>query len=263
VDGGVFAGLLALSLLLGRAQSGAAAKGSLDPVSGLLRSLVGVLGRPLGEGLDGAGKLGRRLSEGDRLERENEILRTRLNALDLYAERIGRLEGEVGNLRTLAGLRPLPGRTRITADVVDFAQYEGRLTLSAGKDEGIAPGMPVISADGLVGIVQVAWTGGCQATLITNAGVQVGGIDLSRKPPTEGLMKGRDPATLALTFFDPNAAAQTGDTVVTSGHSERIPRMLRVGKIVSIEDDREYGLRRAIVAPFFSPGTLKEVQILR
>ena len=128
----------------------------------------------------------------------------------MYAERIDLLEGQVANLRTLGGLGPLPGHERVMADVVGFAQYEGRITLSVGTEKGIGPNMPVICADGLVAIVQTAWNGGCQAALITNAGIQVGGLDLSRKPPTEGLLKGRDPSTLVLTFFDPNAPAKPG-----------------------------------------------------
>lgn len=203
------------------------------------------------------------MREGDRLARENEALKARLNALTLYEERIGLLEDEVANVRTLSGLGPLPGHERVMAEVTDFAPYEGRITLSVGAERGIGPNMPVICADGLVAIVQTAWQGGSHAALITNAGIQVGGIDLSRKPPTEGILKGRDPSTLILTFFDPKAPAQPGDTIVTSGHSERIPRLLRVGKIISIEDDEDYGIRRAMVVPFMNPGTLKEVQILK
>jgi cell shape-determining protein MreC len=66
-----------------------------------------------------------------------------------------------------------------------------------------------------------------------------------------------------LTFFDPDAAVQTGDTVVTTGHSTRIPRMLRIGRVVAREDDLDFGIRRALVVPFMTASTLKEVQILR
>lgn len=203
------------------------------------------------------------MREGDRLARENGALKARLGALSMYAERIDLLEGQVANLRVLGGLGKLPGHGRVLADVVDFAQYEGRITLSVGAERGIGPNMPVITADGLVAIVQTAWRGGSQAALITNASIQVGGLDVSRKPPTEGILKGRDPSTLVLTFFDPKAPAQPGDAVVTSGHSGRIPRLLKIGRIISIEDDEDYGIRRATVVPFMNPGTLKEVQILK
>lgn len=255
--------LIVAALLLSRVHGSATKAGRLDPFSYGVRVFVSVLSSPLNAMLDSGSDISRRLREGDRLVRENDALRARLNAMVLYEEQIGLLEDQVQNLRALANLNPLPGHERILADVTGFAQYEGRITLSVGRERGILPNMPVISSDGLVAIVQTVWNGGCQAALITNVGVQVGGLDLSRRPPTEGILKGRDPSTLVLTFFDPNAPAKEGDTVVTSGHSERIPRMLRVGKILSIEDDVDYGIRRATVVPFMNPGTLKEVQILK
>ncbi|RYG27225.1 rod shape-determining protein MreC [bacterium] len=244
-------------------QGSFAKAGRLDPVSYGLRSFVSVLSSPLNATFDSGSDVTRRFREGDRLVVENDALRTRLHAMALYEEQIGLLQDEIQNLRALSNLKRLPGHERVLADVVGFAQYEGRITLSVGKEKGILPNMPVISSDGLVAIVQTVWNGGCQAALITNVGVQVGGLDLSRKPPTEGILKGRDPSTLVLTFFDPNAPAKEGDTIVTSGHSDRIPRMLRVGKILTIEDDVDYGIRRANVVPFMNPGTLKEVQILK
>lgn len=255
--------LLLAGLGLGRLQSAAAAAGKIDPVALVVRSATDTLARPMDNVLDGSAETVRRLREGDRIVRDNEALRARLNALELYENQIDLLKSEVENLRVEASLGPLPGKERISADVIDFAQNEGRLTLSVGSERGITPNMPVISSDGLVAIVQTVWRGGCQAALISNVGVQVGGLDLTRKPPTEGLLKGRDPSTLVLTMFDPKATIGMGDTIVTSGHSDHVPRLLRIGKVISIENDPDFGIRRATVVPFFNPGTLKEVQILK
>lgn len=262
-DGLLLVVLIVAAVALDRLQSGAAKAGRLDPVSFAIRGVVGWAGGPLRSALEGTGDISRRFREGDRLVRENDALRARLNGMALYTEQIDLLRDQVENLRGLGALGPLPGHERVMADVVGFHQYEGRIDLSVGTERGIAPDMPVISADGLVAVVQTAWPGGCQAALITNVGVQVGGLDLSRKPPAAGILKGRDPSTLVLTFFDPNASAASGDTIVTSGYGPHIPRLLRVGRIVSIENDVDYGIRRAMVVPFMNPGTLKEVQILR
>ncbi len=262
-DGWILFLLIVAALVLDRMQTAATRAGRLDPAGLVLRSVVGVLGRPLNNLFEGGGDLSRRLREGDRLSRENDALRAQFAAVSLYAEQIDLLKNQVANLRTLNGLGPLPGHERVNADVVGFHPYEGSIDLSVGTERGIAQDMPVICADGLVGIVQVAWRGGARAALVTNAGQQVGGLDLSRKPPTEGLIKGRDPSTLVLTFFDPSMAVQSGDTVVTSGHSEHIPRLLRIGRVISVENDPDYGIKRAMIVPFMSPGTLKEVQILK
>ena len=262
-DGWTLVLLIAAAFALDRIQTSAARAGRLDPAGFVVRSAVGLLGRPLNGLFDGLGDFSRRLREGDRLARENDALRARFAAVSLYAEQIELLKDQVANLRTLDGLGPLPGHERVNADVVGFHPYEGSIDLSVGSERGIAQDMPVICADGLVGIVQSAWRGGARVALVTNAGIQVGGLDLSRKPPTEGLIKGRDPSTLVLTFFDPSAAVQSGDTVVTSGHSEHIPRLLRVGRVISVENDPDYGIKRAMIVPFMSPGVLKEVQVLK
>ncbi len=262
-DAWVLALLVAASVGLGRMQAASAVAGRLDPASLVVRNVVGALSGPATSLFAGAGDLSRRLREGDRVARENDALKAQLAATALYTEQIDLLKGEVANLRGLSGLGPLPGHERVMADVVGFHQYEGRIDLSVGTERGIARDMPVICADGLVAIVQTVWKGGSQAALVTNVGVQVGGLDLSRRPPAEGILRGRDPSTLVLDFFDPNAPAQLGDTVVTSGHSTHIPRLLRVGRIVSMQNDPDYGIRRAMVAPFMDPGSLKEVQILR
>lgn len=262
-DGWLLVLLVVVAFGLDRMQASAARAGRLDPVSLVVRKAVGALGGPADSLFGGTGDFLRRLREGDRLARENDALKAQLAAVALYTEQIDDLKGQVANLRGLSGLGPLPGHERIAADIVGFHQYEGRIDLSVGTERGVGPDMPVICADGLVGIVQTAWRGGSQAALITNVGVQVGGLDLSRHPPAEGILRGRDPSTLVLDFFDPNAPAQPGDTVVTSGHSEHVPRLLRVGRIVHIDNDPDYGQRRAMVVPFMSPGSLKEVQILR
>lgn len=262
-DGLLLVGLVIAALALDRLQAAAARAGRLDPLGFAVRAAIGLGGNPLNGLFESGSDLSRRLREGDRLSRENEALRARLAAVSLYAEQIDLLNDQVANLRVLNGLRPLPGHERVMADVVGFHQYEGRIDLSVGSERGLAPDMPVICSDGLVGIVQTVWPGGSQAVLITNAGVKIGALDLSRKPPTEGLIRGRDPSTLVLTFFDSTAAVKSGDTVVTSGHSEHIPRLLRIGQVTSVENDPDYGIRRATIMPFMNPGNLKEVQVLK
>ena len=262
-DGWVLFGLIVFALVLDRMQAAATRAGRIDPAGLVVRSVVGTIGGPLNGLFDGTGDFSRRLREGDRLSRENESLRAQLAAVSMYTEQIELLKGQVANLRTLNSLGPLPGHERINADVVGFHPYEGSIDLSVGAERGIAQDQPVICAEGLVGIVQAAWRGGSRVALVTNVGIQVGGLDLSRKPPTEGLIKGRDPSTLVLTFFDPTAPVQPGDTVVTSGHSEHVPRLLRIGQVLSVENDPDYGIKRALIMPFMSPGTLKEVQVLR
>jgi cell shape-determining protein MreC len=51
--------------------------------------------------------------------------------------------------------------------------------------------------------------------------------------------------------------------IVTSGLSPRIPYGLVIGRVISAEDDPDYGTRRATIDPALDIGTIREVQILK
>jgi cell shape-determining protein MreC len=143
-DGLLLVALLVAGVLLGRLQTTAAKAGGLDPFGLVVRDAVALLGNPLNALFDGTGDFSRRLREGDRLARENDALKARLNAMALYEEQLALKDEQIANLRGLAGLKPLPGRERVSADVVDFVPYEGRITLNVGSERGVAPNMPAV-----------------------------------------------------------------------------------------------------------------------
>jgi cell shape-determining protein MreC len=108
----------------------------------------------------------------------------------MYSERVDLLIQQNDNLRHELGLQPLPGHDRVNLDAIGFTQIDDQLILSGGSELGIQPGMPVINGEGLVAIVQTVSPHHCQAALLTAYGLQLGGIDVSRKPPELGLLKG-------------------------------------------------------------------------
>jgi rod shape-determining protein MreC len=170
---------------------------------------------------------------------------------------------QVDQLRSELNLGPLPGRTKINLDVISFDQAEGRVTLDGGSELGIQPDMPVVNGDGLVAIVQTVSHGQCQASLLTSFNILVGGIDASRTPPERGLLSGRGSATLTMVLFNPHSPVATGDEILTGGLSKQIPYGIKVGRVISVENDPDIGSRRATVDPAVNIGSLREVQVLK
>jgi rod shape-determining protein MreC len=115
----------------------------------------------------------------------------------------------------------------VAARVVSLppGRVAGTLVLDRGRDDGLAPGMPVVASGGLVGRVVEATRR--QATVLplsdpdSAVGVRVGPGN------AVGVAQG-----LRLELLDPQAQLQRGDLAVTSGlrHS-RFPPDLAVGRV--------------------------------
>ncbi len=197
------------------------------------------------------------------LSKENENLKALAQSAQFYTEQTDRQRREINELRLLTNLGPLLGHERVSADIIGFFPRENRITLSAGENQGIKKGMPVESGRGLVAVVETVEPTRCQALLITSRNQTVGGLVMSRDPAQLGFMRGQDGTSVILSLQDPKSPVEVGDTVVTSGFGERIPRGMIVGKIVQVIPSEEFGTVRAIIDPIVSLGTIREVHVLK
>ena len=250
-------------ILLGRWQTDFRTRGAVSPIENLIQRSVGLVASPI-TGIrnrtgDFFGSVGRNLE----LQAENRRLRDRLSALGLYEEQIAMLNAHVDELRKVESLPPVPGKTSISGEVIAFSVYENRVRINVGSEKGIRPGMPVVNGEGLVAVVQTVKPGESQALLVSSFGTGMGGIDINRTPPPFGLVKGRDSSTLTMELIDANANVVTGDIIVTSGFSELIPRGIVIGRVITVQDDIDFGRKRATLDPAVNTGNLHEVRILK
>ena len=243
-------------------QTNAKSKGNADIVSAVVHSVV----QPTATTIDGicAGVsdwTANVFSHSD-IVAKSRLLSAEVRAQAGYQEEISRLNQEITSLRKALGLPELVGKVRIPADVIGFFPSENRITISAGKSEQVRAGLPVITGDGLLGVVQIAEAHTSQVTLIYAPTLRIGAV-AQRDPPAAGLLQGESSSKLVLEFVDLEAPVQNGDLVVTSGFSERIPGGIPIGKIVQISDDKEFGTRRAQIYPNVQIGSVREVFVLR
>lgn len=268
----VLVGLCLLGVVIGSIQNASRTQDHVDRVSAVVRTIV----MPVGSLLNGTVRTTMAFVTGTlsatKLVRENQ----RLKALELvyasYSERIDELKKENETLRVLQGFGPLPGKTRVPAVVYGFSINENRLTINVGSNQGVKAGCPVESAVGLVGTVEDVEPTRSQVLLLTSAGLQpnskgkallIGAIDVNRNPPPAGLLRGENSSTLTLTFMDPKAPVQIGDTIVTAGYnSGKIPRGLIIGKVIQLDPSEEFGTLKARVDPAFSLGNLEDLFVL-
>lgn len=252
-----------IGVLLGRMQTSARNAGRVDVVGEIAQSAVRPISMSCERITSSTSDFFAGLFSANKLSAENRALRAKVMALSLYDVQVSRLEYEVDALRKATKFGDAPGKTRVPTDVIGWAPYENRIILSVGRNEGIEPGMPVVNTDGLVGLVQSVGSKDCQVALLTTFGQQLGGVDTTRKPPTAGMVRGRDNSSLQITFLDPKAPVVSGDSIFTGAFSPRVPPGIYIGRVIDVKDDEAFGIRRANVDPAVNMGTLREVWILK
>lgn len=254
--------LCVIGVLAGTLQKAALTHHRVDPLTGGIRTVEHPVSLSALFLADRAQQFSDVFFYGHQLAAENAVLRTKLNALAMYQDRVDSLISEVDNLRVLQGFGPLPGRVRVPAVVLAYLPYEQTAILNVGSRQGIADGMPVIAPKGLLGTVSSVEYSRCTVTLLTNHDpdrhLKLGAVDISRKPIQGGLLEMQ-----WVTFMENQAPVQVGDLLVTSGYSERIPRGIIIGKVISVEDSAQWGARRALIDLAVSPGETREVQVLK
>lgn len=251
-----------LAVFLGRGQTVERSKGRLDIVSLTVQRGLGLISTPFRRVTNSASDFFSGLFNANRLVAENRLLKALAKSTELYAEQLERLNGEVERLRKLSAFGPLPGKHRLHADVIGYFPYENRITLNVGSRDGVVPNVPVEAVEGLVGTVQVVEGDRCQVLLLSSRELTIGALDISRVPPPAGLVRGDNSAVLNVTFENPQSPVEVGDTITSAGFSEHIPRGIKIGKVISVKVDEEFGLLRARIDPAVSIGSLREVHVL-
>ncbi|MHB8635699.1 MAG: rod shape-determining protein MreC [Fimbriimonadaceae bacterium] len=196
------------------------------------------------------------------LKRQVAALQAQAAAVADYSEQMQREEGEVDDLRRLMQFRAVPGKSAIPAEVSGIFAYDNRITITAGSNKGVEPGMPVVSGRGLLALVQTVAPDHSEALLLVSPVTKIGAIAL-RNPPPAGLLVGEGGGDLYVDFLDPNAIVQSGDEIVTSGFSDRIPPNIPIGRVIRIEENVDFGTKRAVVFPWASLGAAREVYVLK
>lgn len=198
--------------------------------------------------------------DNDRLRAENERLREANHTLRAES-------AENRRLRKLLQLRSQLRGTLLSARVIGkevspFFRVV-RVRLDRGERDRVKPGMPVLTADGLVGQVRRTW--GRYSDVLLTAD-KTSAIDvIVQRTGARGMLKGTGDEQsyfCRLEHLPRDADVKQGDLIVTSGLGQRFPASIVVGTIESI-GKKEYGLyQEATVAPAVQFSRIEEVLIM-
>jgi rod shape-determining protein MreC len=169
-------------------------------------------------------------AENVRLQAENDLLQR-------WRRRAEILESENQQLRSVTGTVSDENRSLITARAVTApgGSFAHTFLLPSAMKSGIAAGDPVITSNGLVGIVYEVGRAYARVLMISDINARIPVMLASSSWP--GLTIGRNDEYLELAFLPAEARPEVGELVLTSGHGGILPAGLAVGRVDRVDGD--------------------------
>lgn len=187
------------------------------------------------------------------LRKQNVLLLDELSRLRAAGQQNQELR-ELLELKRQSELQLYP--VRIVAK--ERNEINNTLTVDAGTNQGIEMGMPMVSADGLVGRVILTAPNYAQVMPFYNTLFRA-----SAKLQQSGAYgiiswNGESIHELVLNFVPQTVPVDSGETVVTSGYSNQFPPSIPIGTVIRSEPEQGKEIQKIYVEPFVDLHTIAE-----
>lgn len=150
----------------------------------------------------------------------------------------------------------------LTVSVVgeDLSSWFRTVVIDQGSSSGIAEGMPVVAADGVVGqVVKVASTTSRVLLLTDHTSGIAATIQRSR---ARGVVKGKSEGLCSLEFTTREEDIKVGDIVITSGIGGVFLKGIPIGEVTMVKRG-EYGIfQTVIIRPLVNISHLEEALVV-
>lgn len=181
---------------------------------------------------------------------ENQHLKTRLEEFAGVQAEVKDLRSENKELKTIVGKQEdLREYNPIQATVIarNPDQWEEKIILNRGTNQGVTKNMAVMTASGLIGKVTLTTPTTSTVELISthNPNYRVSAMVLGSKKDVFGLIEGYDAERreLLLKRIDSDIKLEVGDQVISSGLGGIFPKGILIGTITEVTID-EFGLTK-------------------
>lgn len=164
------------------------------------------------------------------LHRQNILLQDELNRLRSVEEQ-NRVLRDLLNLREESELPLIP----VQVIAKDLQSINSSITVSAGSDDGVKVGMPVINSDGLVGQVIITASNYSQVLPYSNSMFRVSAQVEDNRAYGIVSWPARSNRELILRFIPETVPVEAGQEVYTSGYSNQYPAGIPIGVVTEIE----------------------------
>ena len=176
-------------------------------------------------------------SENEKLRAENEQLKQQV----IQNESALQQNVSLKQLLDYKGLPSFPDDYEgVAAEVIaqPSGGFDQTIVVSAGSSDGIAPGAPVVTADGLVGTVTSVTDGAARVRLLTDESSAVSAIDL--RTSAAGIVRhGQSGDSLVLDRVSKKEFVHVGDEIITAGWrsgqlASLYPKGIPIGRVTFV-----------------------------
>lgn len=225
-----------LVLSLAAPSSYAAVRGAALDATAPVTGALAEVGATVGGLFSGAGHYWDAANQNAKLKRERAALRRQ-------AIRAAAIFQENRQLKAALGLRER-SRESVAAGRIVGSSFESPrrfAVLSVGRSDGVEPGMPVRTADGLVGRVVEAGRIASRVLLVSDRANIVPARILRSGVPV--ISTGRGDGTVDIRPLEVGRNPfKRGDIIVTSGTGGLYPPLVPIARVIRLDDDGALGL---------------------
>lgn len=167
-----------------------------------------------------------------------------------------------GRLQRIAEMREEFDIPMLPAQLVglDVSAWFRSALVDRGRSHGIHAGMPVISEQGLVGLVTATASSASKIMLLIDPQAAVDGI--VQRSRARGIVRGARQNGLSFQFTAREGDVAVGDVIITSGLGGVYPKGLRIGEVTKVSPSDAMMLQTAELRPAVDFGRLEQVFVM-
>ena len=197
-----------------------------------------------------------------RVREENAELRSHVAVLSEENLQLREALVASGRLQSIAEMRDKFETPMLPSELVgvDASPWFRSALLDRGQIHGVRAGMPVISEQGLVGLVRATSSTAARTMLLLDRQSALDGtVQRSR---TRGIVRGLGTERLEFEFVARGQDVLEGDILMTSGLGGVYPKGLRIGTVVEVLSPDAQLMQKALVSPSVEFGRLEQVFVM-
>ena len=193
---------------------------------------------------------------------ENQRLRSRLAELEEANLQYREALVASGHLQQIAAMRDDFEIPMLPTEVVglDVMPWFRSVLVDRGRAHGVRAGNPVITAEGVVGLVTATSRHAAKTMLLLDRQSAIDGI--VQRTRARGIVRGRGTDQLAFEFVVRGGDVEVGDIVITSGLGGVYPKGLRIGEVGELLDPGGGLLQTATLRSAVDFGRLEQVFVM-
>jgi len=196
------------------------------------------------------------------VRRDNERLLSEVAALEEQNLQYREALVASGHLQRIAAMRDDFEVPMLPSKIVglDVSPWFRALLVDRGSDHGVRAGNPVITDEGVVGLVTKTSPHAAKTMLMLDRQSTIDSV--VQRSRARGMVRGQGTDRLAFEFVVRGGDVAVGDVVITSGLGGVYPKGLRIGEVIEVADAGGSLIQVATLNPSVDFGKLEQVFVM-